>query len=155
MGTPDQRQHWAGPHHYLGRGPNEAGVQAALGRWGTSLANSQVQDISQAEWASGLAHLRAHMREINPDYQPPKAVMEGSMDELDMAVFDAALETLTKHAGSPRYLQQAHDALCKAGAKCAGIEEAVAAAKAELRAPADDAVAARLRHLRQIQLSTF
>lgn len=98
-GEPDQRQHWALPHHYLGKGPNEAGVRAALSRV------PQTQDITDAERESAQSHLEAHMREINPESQ-------ASADE----------EVMTKHAASPSYLQQAHDALTRAGAKCATEE---------------------------------
>src|ERR1041385_707899 len=73
IGNPDERQHWAGPHHFLGRGPNQGGVGAALSRWGTDYSNTQVGNISEAEWSGGLAHLRAHAKQINPDYEPPKS----------------------------------------------------------------------------------
>lgn len=58
VGTPDQRQHWALPHHYLGRGPNADGVRAAQSRL------PQTQDLVNREAAQ--RHLDAHMREINP-----------------------------------------------------------------------------------------
>jgi len=60
IGEPDQRQHWALPHHYLGQGPNAAGVRNSLSRL------PQTQNITDAERASAQRHLDAHMREINP-----------------------------------------------------------------------------------------
>lgn len=44
-GDPDQRQHWALPHHYLGRPANAAGVQAARARFG------QTQGLTNASEA--------------------------------------------------------------------------------------------------------
>lgn len=145
IGTTDQRQHWAGPHHFLGRGPNEAGVEAALARWGTTFTGSQVQNITQAEWNSGLDHLRAHMREINPDYQPTASE---TLDELVSEIPD--LDVLIKHAGAGRAVQSAHDALVRAGAKCAegGAETTTASATEET-----DPIAARLRRLRFLKTS--
>jgi signal peptide peptidase SppA len=61
VGEPNQRQHWALPHHYLGRGPNAEGVRAALSRV------PQTQNITDAQRQSAQSHLDAHMREINPD----------------------------------------------------------------------------------------
>lgn len=57
-GEPDQRQHWALPHHYLGRhpDPNAAGVRNALSRL------PQTQNLESAEAAR--AHLERHMSEI-------------------------------------------------------------------------------------------
>lgn len=48
-GEPGQRQHYALPHHYLGRAANAAGVAAARGRL------SQTQDLANA--AAARAHL--------------------------------------------------------------------------------------------------
>lgn len=56
-GSPDERQHWALPHHYLGKGPNANGVRAALGRIG------QTQNLKNREAAQ--AHLDAHQSEID------------------------------------------------------------------------------------------
>lgn len=61
IGEPDQRQHWALPHHYLGRGPNADGVRAALSRV------PQTQNITDEQRSRAQSHLEAHMREINPD----------------------------------------------------------------------------------------
>jgi HK97 family phage prohead protease len=58
-GDPDQRQHWALPHHYLGRGPNAAGVRNAMSRL------PQTQDLKNA--GAARSHLEAHMREISPN----------------------------------------------------------------------------------------
>lgn len=58
VGTPDQRQHWALPHHYLGKGPNSNGVRNALSRL------PQTQNLSNHDAAQ--RHLDAHMNEINP-----------------------------------------------------------------------------------------
>lgn len=57
-GQPDERQHWALPHHYLGKGPNAAGVRAALSRF------TQTQDLKNGTAAK--AHLDAHMSQITP-----------------------------------------------------------------------------------------
>jgi len=60
VGEPDQRQHWALPHHYLSRvpSPNAAGVRNALARL------PQTQGLTNRDAAQ--RHLDAHMREINP-----------------------------------------------------------------------------------------
>jgi signal peptide peptidase SppA len=58
VGDPDERQHWALPHHYLGRGPNAAGVRNALARLG------QTEGLTNR--GAAQAHLDAHMRTINP-----------------------------------------------------------------------------------------
>lgn len=44
----------------------------------------------------------------------------------------------TKHSSSPRYIQAAHDALAKAGAKCAEVEAEVASAEPPTEIPVDD-----------------
>jgi len=60
VGEPDQRQHWALPHHKQpGAGPNAAGVRNALSRL------PQTQGLKNREAAE--SHLEAHMREINPE----------------------------------------------------------------------------------------
>jgi signal peptide peptidase SppA len=59
VGEPDERQHWALPHHYLGKGPNAAGTRNALSRL------PQTQNLKNREGAQ--RHLDAHMREINPE----------------------------------------------------------------------------------------
>lgn len=73
VGTPDQRQHWALPHHYLGRGPNAAGVRAALSRI------SQTENWKAGSQARAQSHLDAHMNEINPgseDRSPGSEVLD-------------------------------------------------------------------------------
>jgi hypothetical protein len=57
-GQPDERQHWALPHHYLGKGPNADGVRNAKSRL------PQTQDLKDRGKAE--RHLDAHMQEINP-----------------------------------------------------------------------------------------
>lgn len=74
-GTPDERRHWSLPHHYLGKGPNATGVRNALSRL------PQAEQLANRERAQ--AHLKAHMRQINPDY-------EGSAGEQEPAHADAA-----------------------------------------------------------------
>ncbi len=75
-GTPDQRQHWALPHHYLGKGPNAQGVSTALGRIG------QTQNITDAERAKAQAHLDAHEKQTRPSnaaaqtFDPDAALLE-------------------------------------------------------------------------------
>lgn len=51
-GEPDQRQHWALPHHYLGREANRAGVNAAASRL------PQTQDLKNR--AAAEAHIKRH-----------------------------------------------------------------------------------------------
>jgi HK97 family phage prohead protease len=58
-GEPDERQHWALPHHYLGKGPNAAGVRNALSRL------PQTQNLKNRDGAQ--RHLEAHMSQINPE----------------------------------------------------------------------------------------
>jgi HK97 family phage prohead protease len=121
-GEPDQRQHWALPHHYLGEGPNAAGVRAALARV------SQTQDLKSE--ADAQAHLDAHMSEINPE--PSSTAPDPEVPEV-------------KHQASPAYIQAAHDALVRGGAKCApSIEPELSST---------DTVAARLRRLRFMKTS--
>lgn len=131
-GTPEERQHWALPHHYLGKGPNEAGVRAALSRVG------QVQDITDAERASARNHLEAHLAEMKTDPEEPVT---------SEAQTQAAPEI--KHAASPAYIQAAHDALSRAGAKCASGEET----EVNSSAPPRDENAERLRRLRFMKTS--
>lgn len=57
-GEPDERRHWALPHHYVGKGPNAAGVRNALSRL------PQAEQLANREAAQ--RHLDAHMRQINP-----------------------------------------------------------------------------------------
>lgn len=58
VGDPDERQHWALPHHYLGKGPNASGVRNALSRL------PQTQNL--ASKSAAQSHLNGHMREISP-----------------------------------------------------------------------------------------
>jgi signal peptide peptidase SppA len=80
-GTPDERQHWALPHHYLGRGPNAAGTRNALARL------PQTQGLTNREGAE--RHLDAHMREINPE-------REGALDDVGEQI------ALLRHRPAPR-----------------------------------------------------
>jgi HK97 family phage major capsid protein/HK97 family phage prohead protease len=56
VGEPDQRQHWALPHHYLGQGPNADGVRNAMSRL------PQTEDLTNRDAAR--RHLEAHMGQI-------------------------------------------------------------------------------------------
>jgi len=96
IGQPGERQHYALPHHYLGKGPNADGVRAALSRV------PQTENITDAERASAKSHLEAHMSQINPQ----------KTEELD--------DILVK--SSPEYVQSTHDAAVRAGATCEHIE---------------------------------
>jgi HK97 family phage prohead protease len=58
-GEPDERQHWALPHHYLGQGPNAGGVRAALSRL------PQTEGLSNA--GAARSHLEGHMSSVSPD----------------------------------------------------------------------------------------
>lgn len=149
-GVPDERQHWAFPHHFLAtagraKGPNEGGVTAGLQNV------KKAQNITDAERASGLAHLQDHMKEINPDYEPPKT--QGSeakvtMSENAITVTSSDGDVLVpelKHGTAPTHIQHAHDALVRAGAKCAASEAAT-------KNDSDD-VQAWLRRMRHIKLS--
>lgn len=55
-GEPDQRQHWALPHHYLGEGPNADGVRNALSRL------PQTEDLTNRSAAE--SHLQSHLDDI-------------------------------------------------------------------------------------------
>lgn len=69
-GEPGQRQHWALPHHKSpGAAPNAAGVRAALG----ALSGARGADVPLKNEAAARSHLEAHMKQINPDYQPSSA----------------------------------------------------------------------------------
>lgn len=59
IGESDERQHWALPHHYLGKGPNAAGTRNALSRL------PQTQNLKSE--SAARSHLEGHMSEINPD----------------------------------------------------------------------------------------
>lgn len=85
VGEPDQRQHWALPHHYLGRGPNADGVRAALSRV------SQTDNLSNK--AAAQAHLDAHMREINPGESARG--LGHSRQEREMAILEDELKLLS------------------------------------------------------------
>lgn len=81
-GEPDQRQHWALPHHYLegpgsARGPNADGVRNALARL------PQTQDLANRERAQ--SHLDAHMQEINPSASSAKSLGDET-GEVDMRI---------------------------------------------------------------------
>jgi HK97 family phage major capsid protein/HK97 family phage prohead protease len=68
VGSPDERQHWALPHHYLSQAPtpNAAGVRNALSRL------PQTQNLSNA--GAARSHLEAHMRTIqgSASSRPPR-----------------------------------------------------------------------------------
>jgi hypothetical protein len=85
VGEPDQRQHWALPHHYLGKGPNADGVRAALGRV------SQTDNLSNE--AAAQAHLDAHMREINPGESARG--LGHSRQEREMAILEDEIKLLS------------------------------------------------------------
>jgi ATP-dependent protease ClpP protease subunit len=62
-GDADKQSSWALPHHYKpGAAPNAAGVRAALARL------NQTQGLTNKDAAK--SHLQAHMRSINPDWEP-------------------------------------------------------------------------------------
>jgi len=75
VGTPDERQHWALPHHYLGRGPNAAGVRAALSRL-PQTENLKNRDAAQA-------HLDRHMAEISPASESVPSPLDALVAELE------------------------------------------------------------------------
>lgn len=107
-GEPGERQHYALPHHYLGKGPNADGVRAALGRL------PQTEDLTNA--AEARSHLEGHMSQINPQ----------KAEELD--------DILVK--SSPEYVQSTHDAAVSAGAVC--VHEKEVPADESVEAKADD-----------------
>ena len=83
-GTPDQRQHWALPHHYLGKGPNAEGTRQALSRL------PQTQDLSNRGKAQ--AHLDNHMRDISPGASASDAPAEhAEVDPSALALAEAEL----------------------------------------------------------------
>jgi signal peptide peptidase SppA len=63
VGEPDERQHWALPHHYLGREANARGVQAARGRF---------------DQTEGLANAEAARRHIFQTHRLPSDSEEGA-----------------------------------------------------------------------------
>jgi len=68
-GPAGERGSWALPHHYKpGSAPNAHGVQAALGRL------SATQGLTNTDAAR--SHLEAHMRAINPDYEPSNSASQ-------------------------------------------------------------------------------
>jgi hypothetical protein len=74
VGTPDERQHWALPHHYLGKAANAAGVAAARARFG------QTQDLTNS------AAARRHLFETHvlPSDSATKALSDDwAVDELE------------------------------------------------------------------------
>lgn len=95
VGDPDERQHWALPHHYLGRGPNAAGVRNALARL------PQTQGLTNRGRAE--SHLEAHMREVNP--------------EREESAFDGEYETTTTGGDVYTVTVGEGEVLVKAGRK--------------------------------------
>lgn len=66
-GTPEQRQHWALPHHKSpGEPPNAAAVRSALG----ALAGARNANVDLKNESAARAHLEDHMKMINPDWKP-------------------------------------------------------------------------------------
>lgn len=84
-GTPDERQHWALPHHYLGKGPNAAGVRNALSRL------PQTENLKNREAAQ--SHLDAHMAAINPGGD--KARADGLDEDPEITALREELEVLS------------------------------------------------------------
>lgn len=70
-GDPDQRQHWALPHHYLGRSANAAGVAAARARF------------NQTEGLSNASTARTHLFET---HRLPSDSTESSNDRDDLTL---------------------------------------------------------------------
>lgn len=87
VGDPDERQHWALPHHFLGKGPNAKGVTAALGRV------DQTQNITDAERASGRRHLEAHSAAIRGASTEPELKLDAQVVEA-LARFDGDIDRL-------------------------------------------------------------
>ena len=142
VGEPGQRQHYALPHHYLGKGPNAKGVAAAVGRI------DQTENITDAERASARTHLAAHQREIQGTQKS-----EGGEEDV---TFDTMNEMIMN--SSPEEIQAAHDALHAAGAKCSSEEdERLLAAEEMLQTPdttgLSEAAAERARKLRLLEAS--
>jgi HK97 family phage prohead protease len=87
-GTPDQRQHWALPHHGRpGAPPNAAGVRNSLSRL------PQTQNLANA--AAAKAHLQAHMRVISPGANSAPADGEYRTVPFDLAGTDVNGDGLT------------------------------------------------------------
>jgi ATP-dependent protease ClpP protease subunit len=61
-GDPSKQESWALPYKYPGKGPNAAGVKAALGRL------TQTQGLTNEAEAKSL--LQRLMKQVNPDYEP-------------------------------------------------------------------------------------
>lgn len=92
-GTPDQRQHWALPHHYLGKvpTPNANGVRNALARIPTT------QSLSNR--AKAESHLNSHMRQINPNASA--AELEEEIVALRTAYMQGKDLSVVRPAGPP------------------------------------------------------
>lgn len=87
-GDPALRSSHALPHHYLGKGPNAAGVRNALSRL------PQTEGLTNTDDAR--SHLEAHMREINPDAQRSEELE--AVTDIVRAL--AAPELVAAHDGS-------------------------------------------------------
>lgn len=99
-GGPSQRQHWALPHHkHQGSAPNAAGVRNCLSRL------PQTQDLKDIQAAQD--HLEAHMRAINPDWEPSSAAA-GGMPQAATLPPSAAPAPLAPPGAEPPAAQAAH-----------------------------------------------
>jgi hypothetical protein len=120
---------WALPHHDGPGAPlNAKGVGAALGA--LNGARGGAPDLRDS--GAARTHLEGHERTIQASTKS---------EDTDVEVPEPTGPE-TKHAASPTYIQAAHDALVRGGAKCSPGEGTSTAST-----PMDD-VAARLRRLR-------
>lgn len=103
VGEPDERQHWALPHHYLGRGPNARGVAAAIGRF------DQTEGLKNAEAAR--RHLEAHMSEIRPD--DGKSDEDAVETKVEPETLGLKHNALRRHKDSLRAIRDSADDLLR------------------------------------------
>ena len=114
---------------------------------------------------AGTAALKAHLEASPPgghgmaaaavDKEPPAFLpnthkrlhVAGNAGHTHAGLSSEDAPTEIKHAASPAYIQSAHDALVRAGAKCAS-------GGAEMASAPRDEVADRLRRMRLMKLST-
>jgi HK97 family phage prohead protease len=82
-GEPDERAHWALPHHYVGRDANTAGVRNALARL------PQTQGLKNREAAQG--HLERHLASARTEAASADAVVTSAIEAFNTRI-DALVE---------------------------------------------------------------
>jgi HK97 family phage major capsid protein len=123
-GSPDERQHWALPHHKSpGAAPNAAGVRSALSRL------PQTQDLKNKQAAQ--AHLDAHMSAISPSGhagQPVNGKDTGMKNEGELTI-EARRSRITEIQGLQQEIAAAYPAAVLPSDKQAEWDQLVAEAR--------------------------